>query len=171
MVKQIFTSKNDFVASIVAIGLGILFIYNDSQGPNLQSQGETTEITAHVTNYSFKHIPGYRGTSKQYYIWFDEYPCTFQIKADYLSIFDQLSFIAMVSPGDKLTATFPKEYENKLSKQDEFIFISSLSNSSTDFLRLEDAIKKENDNLLFYVGVLFIIGGVVYFLLKQTRII
>lgn len=173
MRKQVFTSKYDFVATIIAIGLGILMIYSKFQGPKLQSQSDTTEIIGHLKNYSFKHLPsgGRTGTVKQYYIWLDEYPCTFQIKADYLPIFDQSTFLVKVNLGDKLKVTIPKEYENRLSKQDEFIFITSLSSLSTDYLRIENTIKKENDNFYFYLGILFIVGALIYYFLKRSRII
>lgn len=152
-----------------AIGLAIL--YHHFQRPDLTAADKILHIEGHVVQYSFQEKPGHRATLKQYYIWLDNYPCTFQIKADFLPFFNKKQFESEIKNGDNLKLTIPKELDDQLFDSGTHIFILSASINSTNYLSLADTIPKENSNLDIYAGLFFIAGGMVYYILKSKAII
>jgi hypothetical protein len=152
-----------------AIGLAIL--YHHFQRPDLKTSDKILHIEGHVDQYSFQQKSGHRATLKQYYIWLDNYPCTFQIKADFIPFFNQTQFESEIKNGVSLKLTIPKELEYQLSDRGTHIFILSASKNSTNYLNLADTIPKENSNFDIYAGLFFIAGGIVYYILKSKAII
>ncbi len=171
VLKILYHFLDNYFASVVAILIGFFFFYSEFNRPLLRSEVDVIKINGVVANYSFKHVPGHRATLKQYYIWLENYPCTFQIPADYLPFFDKKKFEIDIKNGTILEVEFPKEYENKLSQREEFIFILSASSQLNKYLELPDTVKKENDRFDKYVGIGFITLGFVYFFLKRNRFI
>lgn len=171
-IKKILKWTNKYTATVAAILVGLFFLYHQTTRPTLSSNDDLLNLTGNISNYSFKiGGPSARATSKQYYIWLDNYPCTFQIKADFLSFFRQTLFENEIKRDNKLHITIPKVLKDKLNDRETNIFILSASNSSTNFLSLEDTIPKENDNFDIYAGTLFILAGVVYYILKSRALI
>ena len=153
----------------IAIGLAIL--YHHFQRADLKTPDKILHIEGRVSQYSFQQKPGHRATLKQYYIWLDNYPCTFQIKADFLPFFNQTQFESEIKNGDNLQLTIPKELEDQLADRGTHIFIFSASKTSTNYLSLADTIPKENSNFDIYAGLFFFAGGIVYYILKSKAII
>ena len=149
--------------------MGLFFLYHQIQRPNLKTEKDLIEIKGKIVDYSFTREIGYRATLKKYYIWLDQYPCTFQIKADFLPFFSEYRFKKAVKRGDRIKLTIPKEYN--LMKKNEYLFITSLSKLNEQFLKKENTLEKENDNFDIYAGFLFIIGGLIYYALKRNGII
>ncbi len=170
-IKKILKWVDNYTVTVACIAGGLFFLYHQLTRPNLKSKDDILQVEGQVSNYSFKRIPGARATSKQYYIWLDNYPCTFQIKADFLSFFFQSSFENEIRKGDNVKLTIPKDHKNQLYKSNENIFILSASKNTTEYLSLEDTMPKENDNFDIYAGLLFIMGGIVYYILKSKAII
>ncbi|KUO69397.1 MAG: hypothetical protein APF83_11335 [Lutibacter sp. BRH_c52] len=170
--KKILKWTNKYTATVAVVAVGIFFLYHQTTRPTLSSNDDLLNIVGRVTNYSFKiGRPSSRATSKLYYIWLDNYPCSFQIKADFLSFFRQTLFETEIRKGKELHLTIPKELEDKLYERGTNIFILSASHNSTNYLSLKDTIPKENDNFDIYAGLLFISAGVVYYILKSRAII
>jgi len=161
-----------YTATVAAIAVGIFFLYHQTTRPTLSSKDDILNIAGSVTNYSFKiGGPSARATSKQYYIWLDNYPCTVQIKADFLPFFRQTLFENEIRKGKELQLTIPKEFESQLYNREKNIFILSANHNSTNYLSVNDTIPKENDNFDIYAGLLFISVGIVYYILKSRAII
>ena len=170
--KEILKWTNKYTATVAAVMVGIFFLYHQTTRPTLSSNNDILNIAGRVSNYSFKiGGPSGRATSKLYYIWLDNYPCSFQIKADFLSFFKQTLFENEIKIGNELNLTIPKELVDKLYQSGTKIFILSASNNSTNYLSLKDTIPKENDNFDIYAGILFILAGVVYYILKSRALI
>ena len=169
--KKILKWVDNYTATVACIAVGLFFFYHQLSRPSLNSKDDILQIEGQVNEYSFQRKPGHRGTLKQYYIWLDNYPCTFQIKADFLSFFNQRKFENEISKGDKLNLTIPKELESQLYERATHVFILSASKNSTIYLSLEETIPKENDKFVIYVGLLFLTGGIVYYILKSRAII
>jgi hypothetical protein len=171
-VKKILKWIDKYTATVVAIAVGLFFLYHQTTRPTLSSKNDILNIDGRITNHSFKiGGPSARATSKQYYIWLDNYPCTFQIKADFLSFFRQTLFESEIIKGAELHLTIAKDYRDKLFEKGTSIFILSASHKSTEYLSLQDTIPKENDKFDIYVGSLFIFAGLVYYVLKNRAII
>lgn len=154
----------------MAVAVGLFMLFHQFERPNLKTSDKILHIQGQVDQYSFQRKPGYRATLKQYYIWLNNYPCTFQIKADFLSFFNQTGFETEIKTGDKLNLTIPKELENQLYESGAHVFILSAAKNSTNYLSLTDTIPKENDNFDIYAGLFFIAGGIVYYILKSRAI-
>jgi hypothetical protein len=170
--KKILSWTNKYTATVASLAVGLFFLYHHTTRPTLSSSDDILNIGGRITNYSFKiGGPSARATSKQYYIWLDNYPCTFQIKADFLSFFYQTKFENEIKKGDNLKLTIPKEYESQLYERGRNIFILSASKGSTDYLSLDETIPKENDNFDIYAGLAFITAGLIYYILKSKAII
>ncbi len=164
--KRIFKWVDNYFVTVAAIAVGLLFFYHEFTRPNLTSKNDVLYIEGQVSDYSFKRIPGFRSSSEQYYIWLDEYPCTFQIKADFISFFYKTLFENDIKEGDKVKLTIPKEYENHLFDRTRYIFILSASKKSANYLSIEKTLPKENDHFDIYAGIFFILGGIGYYILK-----
>jgi hypothetical protein len=169
--KNIFDLVDKYFVAVLTVTIGLAIFYHHFERPNLKTPDKLLYIEGQVDQYSFQRKPGYRATLKQYYIWLDNYPCTFQIKADFLSFFNQTQFENEVKKGDKLKLTIPKEIKDQLSERGTHIFILSASKNSTNYLSLADTIPKENNNFDIYAGLFFIVGGIVYYILKSRAII
>lgn len=169
--KNIFNWVDKYFVTVLTVAIALFMLYHQFERPNLNTPDKILHLQGQVDEYSFQRKPGYRATLKQYYIWLDNYPCTFQIKADFLSFFNQTGFESEIRTGDKLNLTIPKELESQLYERGTHVFILSASKNSTNYLSLKDTIPKENDNFDIYVGLFFMAGGVVYYILKSRAII
>ena len=170
-IKKILKWVNTYIATVAAIGVGLFFFFHQLERPNLKTPDKILHLEGQVIDYSFQLKRGYRATLKQYYIWLDNYDCTFQIKADFLSYFYQSRFENEVIKGDRIRIAIPKEYENQLWDRSKNVFILSVSKNSTDYLSCEETIPRENNKFDIYAGLLFLTAGVVYYLLKRNTII
>jgi hypothetical protein len=160
-----------YTATVFTVVVGLFFFYHQFERPNLKTSNNILHLEGKVSDYSFQLKPGYRATLKQYYIWLGNYPCSFQIKADFLSYFYQTKFENEVKTGDIIKLTIPKEFENQIWNKNNKVFILSASKNSTDFLSLDETIPKENDNFDIYAGLFFVTAGIVYYVLKKNNII
>ena len=155
----------------MAVVVGLFMFSHQYERPNLKSLDKILQIKGKVDKFSFLHKQGYRATLTQYYIWLDNYPCTFQIKADFTSFFDQKGFENDIKIGDIVNLTIPKEFESQLYEREKHVFIFSASKNSKIFLSLTDTIPKENDNFDIYAGLFFIMGGIVLYSLTNRGLI
>jgi hypothetical protein len=169
--KKILKWIYNYTATVAAIGIGLFFFIHQFERPNLKTADKIITLEGNVTNFSFNHKAGYKANLKQYYIWLDNYPCTFQIKADFLSYFYQSRFESEIKPGDKIKLSIPKEFENQLRIRDKNVFIFSISKDSTDYLSLNETVSKENSNFDIYAGIFFVIFGGAYYVLKKRKMI
>jgi len=170
-IKEIFKWVDQYTATIAAIGIGLFFIFHHFGRPNLKTPSSVVYVEGKVTDYSFPHKPGHKVAPKQYYIWLDNYACTFQIKSDFISYFYRSRFERDVKKGDSIKLAIPKVYENKLQDRRSNIFILSTSKNSADYLRLSETIPKENNHFDIYAGLFFLTAGGIYYLLKRNSII
>jgi hypothetical protein len=157
--------------TIIAVAVGISFLYFKITSPRLKTATDFLHIDGKVSYYSFENVPGHRSTLHQYYIWLDNYNCTFQIKADFLPNFDHLNFENEIRKGDVLKIIVPKEHDYKLPNKNETICVLSITKNATNYLSLIETIPKENDSFDIYVGVLFIASGLIYYGLKRLNIV
>ena len=171
ILKKIFKWLDKYIVTVAAVTGGLFMFYHQFERPNLKTPDSIMFVEGQVVDYSFQRKIGYRATRRQYYIWLDNYPCTFQIKADFISYFYQSKFETGVIKGDKIKLSIPKEYENQLQNNDSKIIVLSISKYATDFLSLKDTIRKENDNFDIYSGLFFITAGGIFYLLKRKSII
>jgi hypothetical protein len=170
-IKKILKWMNTYTAAIAIVSIGMFFFYHEFERPKLKTSIDILQLEGKVTNYSFTIKSGFKSTLKQYYIWLENYPCAFQIKADFLPYFYQTKFENDVNIGDKIKLSIPKEFENQIWNKNNNVFIFSASKNSTTFLNLEQTIPKENDNFDIYAGLFFITVGIGYYILKKKKIL
>ena len=137
----------------------------------MKTKDDITFLEGNVADFSFEIKSGYKSSLKQYYIWLDNYPCTFQIKADFLPYFFQSRFEDEIKKGDKIRVAIPKDFENQIWERNKNIFILSASKDYIDYLNINETLEKENDNFDIYAGLLFAMFGVSYYFLKKKKII
>ena len=164
---QLFRFADKYKAAVFLIMVSGFFFYHQIQRPALTSSDDIKEIEGDVQDYSFEHPHGFRGRLTQYYIWLDQYPCTFQIKADFSPFFKKSLFESQVQKGDRLKLSIPKEFENDVLEENENIFILSASDSVCDFLSQKATLEKENDHFDLYAGLFFLIVGFASFAWKK----
>lgn len=170
--KRILKWADNYTATVAGVVVGLFFLYHQTTRPNLSSKDDILFLEGRVVNYSFKiGGPSARATPKQYYIWLDNYSCTFQIKADFLTFFNQTRFENQIRKGDSLKLTIPKKFKNQLFDRETNLFILSASKNSTSYLSLDETVPKENDNFDIYAGIAFITAGLIYYILKSKGII
>jgi hypothetical protein len=171
-IRQILKWIDKYTATVAAVSVGLFFFYHQTTRPNLSSNDDILLLEGRVVDYSFKRgTPSLRATSKLYYIWLDNYPCTFQIKADFLSFFYQSNFEREIRKGDSITLSIPNDKKKQIWDRNKTVFILSASKNSTSYLSIDETVPKENDKFDIYAGLFFISAGVVYYVLKSKAII
>ena len=123
--------------------------------PGVKSINDLYFLTAPIKDFNFTDgTKGYRN----YRIWLEEYPSTFQINADLLGLFNKTEFVH-TGHGNKVKVSIPKKDTLKLYDSKATIFLFSISDSNNSFLDSISAIKKYNSKTdYYYFGGLFIFG-------------
>ena len=124
-------------------------------------------ISAQFKTYEF--IDGNKGYHN-YQIWLKGYSNAFKISADFLSLFHKTKFIN--SPSDSsLTLSIAKEDLNILNKNNDYLMIFSLTDSSENYLDLTETIKRYNSNQDYiYFGILFLLGIILLYFGYKSKI-
>ncbi|HEY3371523.1 MAG TPA: hypothetical protein VGK10_11775 [Prolixibacteraceae bacterium] len=170
-INDIFKWVDTYTATIAAIGIGLFFFFHHLEKPKVKTPYKVVDIEGQVADYSFQPQPGKKATLKQYYIWLDNYACTFQIKTDFLTYFYRSRFERDVKRGDSIRISIPKIYESKLQDKKSKIFTLSISKDSAEYLRLRETIPKENTYLDLFAGLFFWLAGGIYYFLKRDSIV
>jgi len=148
----------------------IYFLYIGLTREKIESENDLTEVHGKFSNYSFKDNTGNKRQGHQYYIWIDSYRNTFQIKADYLKIFNGVEFITTVRRGDDIKFTIPKFQTNKLNS-DENVFVTSIKVKRTTYLSKDKTLQMEKEiassYLEFFLAGGFLIVGLVVYIRKR----
>ena len=144
---------------------GIALLSIKFSRPTVKDKSQLKFISGQFDSYKF--TDGTKGYHN-YVFWLKEYSNSFQINADFLSLFYSNDF-KMLNYHDSITISIAKEDINKLNKSNLFIF-SILSPKST-YLDLANVIKKYNrkTDYYFFVG-LFALGlSFIYFGYKSKK--
>ena len=142
--------------------ISILIFYHSFTKDKFSNDSDLTKVSGKLIDYSFTH--GSRGT-KMYYLWLENYQCTFQIPADYLSIFKKEQFRIEIKNGDTIEIMVPT---NRLEnfQTDSKVVILGLSKGETIYLEKEETIAKERNNSDRYVGLGFFLAGLIYLIIR-----
>jgi hypothetical protein len=170
-IQKILNWIDTYIVPIAAIGIGIFFFLHHYARPVLKNPYDVVYIEGRVADYSSRPQQGQQATLNQYYIWLDNYPCIFQIKADYLSYFYRSRFERDVKKGDSIRLSIPKVYENQLKNRKSKIFTLSVSKDSADYLRLMETIPKSTNNYDLYAGIFLVFAGGIYYFAKRKSIV
>ncbi len=148
---------------LLGICVFIYFLYTGLTREKITSDKDLSEIKGTYSNHSFKDNTGFRNFTHQYYIWTNEYPNAFQIKADYLSLFDSVKFALDLKPGDSITITIPTRLKTKLNSTDN-IFATSVETRNTTYLDQTKTLEKEKrfaeDNFDYVIAIIALISGI-----------
>lgn len=140
--------------------MAIYFYYTEATRERLSTTDDLVALEGRLINYSFKDNTGFKKQGHTYYIYLNEFSCTFQIKADYLRFFNRPQFENNVKPNDRFKLTIPK-YQEHLLRSSETVFITSLSVNSIEYITAERTLKADANSSGYNLAFLFAIGGVV----------
>jgi hypothetical protein len=169
--KKILNWVDQYTLTIAAIGIGIFFFYHHYTRPRLKAPDDVVYVEGRVADYLFQHKPENRVALKKYYIWLDNYACTFQIKTDYLSYFYQSRFERDVKKGDSIRLSIPKVYEYQLNNRKSKIVVLSVTKDSAEYLKLIETIPKATNNFDLYAGLFLLATGGIYYFAKRKSIV
>jgi hypothetical protein len=165
---KIFTDRN--IRTLFLVGMGIYFIIEHKTRERPESTEDLINLNGKIIDYSFKDNTGRRKQGREYYIFLNEYPNKFQIKADYLRYFNKEIFENNFKSGRKVNLSFPKHQEHLIGTN-EAVFLTSLSINSYEYLSREQTLEFEksskSSNSSYYLGIVFIILGILVFLLHD----
>jgi hypothetical protein len=150
-VKKIFRGIGKYHVTAFALPVGIFLFYEEYKAPTVENQDDLINIEGRIQNYTFQDKQGARGMKYEYYIFLKDFPCRFQIKADYLQLFNKTKFVENVKIGDSLKVSIPKEIENQIWRNQD-VFVLSVSSEDQKFLEEKGTIKKENKNFNVLAG-------------------
>ena len=106
--------------------------------PQVKDESQLQFISGQFDSYKFTNgTKGYRN----YLLWLKEYSNSFQINADFLSLFSKNNFINL-NYHDSITISIAKKDTSKLNKSNLFIF--SITTPKATYLNAADVIKKYN---------------------------
>jgi len=133
----------------------------------LASNKDLIEIKGTYLRHSFKDKTSYKNLSHEYYFWIKNYENTFQIKADYLRVFNKQDFLTNVKNGDYLILTIPKRLKEKLNSED-IIFVTSIEINRLAYLdknkvlEIEKTLAESHDD--YFLAIIYLIVGLfIYF--------
>lgn len=165
---NIFTKKKIKGLGQVSILASILFLSIIFFRPTFKSQNDIKILTGHFKEYSFTSIG--RGTSHLF--WLKEYSNAFKISADFWSnkTFNQNEFYKL-QYGDSVIVSIHKSEHNYFERNGDYFSIYSIKTPSTDILRIDNAVKIYNSNLILFGSLIFCLIGTVclYFGYKKTK--
>lgn len=162
---KFFTDRN--MRTLLLTVVGIYFIVEHSISERPMSTSDLVDLEGTISHYSFEDNTGSRGAGRQYYIYLNEYPTTFQIKADYLRFFDKSAFENNFITGQGFKGSIYKNQEHLIGTE-ETIFLTSLSVHTVEYLSKTEAIGQEanmaESNSSYYLGIFCIILGILSFI-------
>lgn len=165
---KLFTDRN--IRTLFLIGLGIYFIVEHGTRERPESTKDLFDLNGSILEYSFKDNAGWRGTGHQYYLFLDEYPNKFQVKADYLRYFNKLQFEQNFKPGNQVKLSVFGNQEHLIGTE-EAVFLTSLSVNGFEYLSKKEAIKFEMSsaasNSDYILGIVFILLGILVFVFYE----
>ena len=172
--------KKHFNDGNIAMVAGILafcyFLYLGLNREHISGTSDLVSIEGTYERHSFLDKSGYKSQTHQYYIWIVGYGNPFQIKADYLSIFNKVAFEHRVRKGDRIKITYPKFHQPRINTENT-VFLTSVRVNDYTYLNKTDTLSLEQghfqSNSDYYIGLMFlafgIFGFVRYRLKRKTR--
>lgn len=158
-----------FIIGVVAFPY---FIYSGLTREKITSDEDLVEIRTSYLRHSFVDNEGFKNFTHQYYIWTENQKLSFQVKPDYLRIFNKADFIKTVVQGDTLTFTVPKGQLNK-SGTDDHYFVTSIESEGTIYLDKNEVLrierKSSSSNSDYYIGTMFLVVGLFVYLRWRLR--
>ena len=158
------------VGLVFGIAAFCYFVFTGLTREKITSDKDLIEIEGHYTTHSFKDNKGFQNFTHQYYIWTDNYKNAFQVKADYLRIFNRKAFLTKVNQGDKVKFTIPKKLIGSLNTEKDIIVTSIVVEGST-YLDLDETLEMERNLTTsksdYFIGTGFLIAGLFVYLRKR----
>jgi len=150
----------------------IYFLYTGLTRDKITSDNDLVEVKGKYLRHSFKDVIEYKNSSHQYYIWTEEYSNAFQVKADYLGIFNGRDFITKIKRGDEVIFTIPKRLINKLNSADN-VFVTSIQINRRTYLNKNETLDIERhlatSNADYYIGTMYLVVGLFVYFRRRLR--
>lgn len=150
----------------------IYFLYTGLTRDKINTDNDLTEIKGTYLRYSFKDNTGFRNFTHQYYIWIKEYSNAFQIKADYLRIFDRQEFTTNIRLGDSLNLTIPKRLYETLNSGNK-VLVTSIEKQGKIYLNKNEVLEIENDLATsksdYYLGTMYFVAGLFLYFKRRLN--
>lgn len=144
------------VAGILFILSGVLFFYLHSDRPIIKGKDDLQFLSGSFEYYKWEKAgSGSRATFK-----LSNFPIRFRIIADFYPIFEFDSF-KTIERGEQLTVAVQKSDLPFLNRNVGEIRVYSLNSENKNYLDINKAIKKHNSPLLYYMGTIFILVGII----------
>jgi hypothetical protein len=152
---------------LVGLCAFIYFLYTGLTKEKITSGNNLTEIKGIYQRHSFKDNSGFKNFTNQYYIWTANYKNAFQIKANYLRLFNADEFATNIKVGDSITFTIPKTLIDKLNSEGN-VFVTSIETKGTTYIDKNKVLEYEKhwadkNTDYFFAFAFLIVGLVVYF--------
>ncbi len=165
--------KDKHIRLYLCLIASLYFLYSGITREKILLHSDLITVKGNYITHSFKDETGYRRNGHEYYIWIKQSTNPFQIKADYLDIFNDAAFISTVRVDDKIEFTIPKRLENKLGSN-ENIFVTSIEVNGTKYLSQNETISREkriNDsNTEYLLAGMFLIPGLLAYFVRLPRL-
>jgi len=165
MLKSLGINKLSIVLFLIAI---LVFSFEFSK-PNITSREDVFSIEGTLLDYSFEQYYEWKNKKTEYYFRLVEYPCTFQISADFEPFFYKSGFENEIKIGEKILVAIPLIDQVKLQNPNVKIKVFSIKKNSTTYLNLDDSIKVYNSPMLIILGFIALIISLISFFMKKKR--
>lgn len=158
--------------------LGVLaflyFLHSGLTKEKITSNNDLREIRGNYLRHSFKDNTGFKNMGYEYYIWAEPYTNAFQIKADYLKLFNSQTFLSRVNKGDKIIFTIPKRQIEKLNS-DEKVFVTSIEIEGRTYLNKNIVLEIEKDLATsiadYFIGSVYLIAGLFVYFRRRLKLV
>lgn len=127
-------------------------------------EGTLSNYNFEVKNGGFKKPKTYH-----YYLWLNEFPCTFQIPADFISHFSEKEFKNNTLKGGKYILKISFKDSSSLKLSNKKIRIYSLSQERLNYLYPSFSLNKENSKNDIYLGTFIILLSSIFLFFKIKR--
>lgn len=137
--------------------LGAFVFYLKYTDVPIKNSNDLYFTKGHLSSHRF--VRGYRG-SLDYSIKLEEFTNSFQIKADFVGVFQTEAF-EKLKEGEELTFAIYKKKAECLNNTTDNIGIYSLESSKIVFLATDSALKIHNSNGIYYLVACITFTGLV----------
>ena len=158
-----------FKLSISLFIVGVLVFVFEFTKPSINSDADLINIEGTLSHYSFEQYFELKNEKTEYYLWLNEYPCKFQISADFEPFFYKSGFENEINPGDKISILIPLVSQIDLSNSQETVRLFSINKYSTNYLNKNDALKAYNSHMLKLLGLIALVISLVSFFIKRKN--
>lgn len=144
-----------FFIGYLWIGVAAFLLYLELTKPNIHTKDDLVYLSGPFTGYNWEN----RSKGSELIFSLANYPCNFQIKADFYPILKTPEF-KNIAYSELLTVGIPKGYESRIVIRSRNVCVYSITSAKENYLDISRVIKKHNSIFMeISISILILLGA------------